>query len=101
MPTYDYECDNCGYEFEAFHGMSAKPLIDCPECNQSKLIKLIGSGAAVIIRGIENPCRGTRGSKDRLGEGKNKGKKPFWRDGPVNKKVLKDPEKYVKTGKVD
>ncbi len=86
--------------------MSAKSLVDCPECKQPKLIKLIGPGAAVIVKGTENPCRGSRGGKtpkrgDRLGEGKNKSGNPFWRDGPVNKKVLKNPKKYIKEGEVD
>ena len=106
MPTYDYECDNCGHEFEAFHAMSAEPLVECPKCNQPKLIKLIGAGAAVIISGTATPCRGNRGGKttkrrDRLGEGKNKSDKPWWRDGPVNKKILKNPERYIKKGNVE
>lgn len=112
MPHYDYECCECNYKFEAFHSMSAKPLIDCPECNKPTLIKLIGMGSAAIVRGTETPCRGNRDGTtkkkcdepkklDRLGEGKNKGEKPFWRDGPVNKEVLKNPKKYIKEGKID
>lgn len=91
--------------------MSAEPLLDCPECRQPKLVKLISMPAAIIVRGTTTPCRGSRGGKtkkkrqpklgDRLGEGKNKSQKPFWRDGPVDKKILKNPEKYVKEGKVD
>lgn len=109
MPTYDYECSECGHEFESFHAMSAKPLLSCPECLEPKLVKLIGPGVAVIVRGTENRCSGTRGKKtrpvpkklDRLGEGKNKVERPFWRDGSVNKGVLKNPERYIKEGKVD
>lgn len=89
--------------------MSAKSLVECPACHAPKLVKLIGPGAAVIIRGTEHPCHGGRGGKtkkkatkklDKLGEGKNKGEVPPWRDGPVNKDVLKDPEKYIKEGKI-
>jgi len=113
MPTYDYECEACGHKLEAFHAMSADPLVDCPGCGQPKLIKQIGMGAAAIVKGSENPCRGSRGggtkkgqrmtpkAQDKLGEGKNKGEKPFWRDGDVNKDVLKNPERYIKEGKVD
>lgn len=112
MPHYDFECEACGNEFEEFQSMSAESLIDCPKCNEPKLIRLIGSGLPPIIKGTETPCRGGRGGttkknstppkrKDRLGEGKNKGERPFWRDGPVNKEILKNPEKYVKEGKVD
>ncbi len=110
MPHYDYECKACGYELEAFHAMSAKSLTECPGCHEQKLVKLIGSGAAVIVRGTKNPCRGTVGKTnnktprkklDKLGEGKNKSEKPFWRDGPVKKDILKNPEQYIKKGKVD
>lgn len=87
--------------------MSAKPFIDCPKCCRSKLIKLISPGASIIIPGTKNPCRGNRGNKpkkklgDRLGEGKNQGKQPFWRDGSINKEILKNPKRYIKEGKVD
>lgn len=111
MPTYDYECEECGHKFEAFHGMLVDPLVDCPQCKQPKLIKLIGCGAAVIVKGTENPCRGGRSSKtknskkpvkrDKLGEGKYKSTDPWWRTGKVNKKILKNPEKYVKEGRLE
>lgn len=111
MPAYDYECQTCDYKFESFHGMFVEPLIDCPRCNQPKLIKLIGAGVLVIVKGTENPCRGGVSRKtekkripskrhDRFGEGRNKSDKPFWRDGPVNKDVLKNPEQYIREGKV-
>lgn len=83
--------------------MSAKPLVECPKCGLPELIKLISAGAVVIIKGTTTPCRGARGHiprKDRLGEGKFKSEKPFWRDGPVNKDVLKNPRKYIEEGKV-
>ena len=51
MPTYDYRCDNCGYEFEKFQSITAKPLRKCPECGKNKLSRLIGTGAAVIFKG--------------------------------------------------
>lgn len=113
LPSYDYKCEACDYEFEEFHAMSAKPLINCPKCYQPTLIKLIGIGAAVIVRGTTTPCHGGRSNtkpkkqrmnpknSDKLGKGKNKGAKPFWRDGPINKKVLKNPEKYIREGEVD
>jgi len=103
MPTYDYECENCGYSFEAFHQMSAEPLLECPECHLLRLIKLIGMGSAVIIKGTETPCRGGRElkKKDKLGKGKYKTDTfPPWRDGPIDKNILKNPERYVKTGEI-
>lgn len=111
MPTYEYECNACGHEFEAFHIMSAEPLKDCPECGKPELVKLIGIGAAVIVRGTETPCTGRRDksqkkqkmspkNSDKLGQGKNKGKLPWWRSGPINKKILDKPDKYINEGEV-
>lgn len=51
MPTYEYRCDNCGHEMEAFQSMSAKPMKKCPECGKMKLVRLIGTGAAVLFKG--------------------------------------------------
>lgn len=50
MPTYEYECQNCGYTFEKFQSMTEKPLKICPKC--SKAVKrLIGSGSGIIFKG--------------------------------------------------
>ncbi|MFA5423946.1 MAG: zinc ribbon domain-containing protein [Phycisphaerae bacterium] len=51
MPTYDYKCTNCEYEFEKFQSMTARPLRKCPNCGKNTLNKLIGTGAAVIFKG--------------------------------------------------
>jgi len=51
MPTYDYKCTNCEYEFEKFQSMTARPLRKCPNCGKQTLNKLIGTGAAVIFKG--------------------------------------------------
>jgi len=51
MPTYDYICENCQYEFEQFQPITAKPHRKCPKCEKMGLRRLIGSGAAVIFKG--------------------------------------------------
>lgn len=51
MPTYEYECQECGYNFEEFQSMTEKPLKKCPSCKKQKLIRLIGSGAGIIFKG--------------------------------------------------
>ncbi|MEX2671207.1 MAG: zinc ribbon domain-containing protein [Phycisphaeraceae bacterium] len=51
MPTYDYRCEACGHEMEAFQSMTAKPFKKCPECKKLKLVRLIGTGAAVLFKG--------------------------------------------------
>jgi putative FmdB family regulatory protein len=51
MPTYEYQCANCGYEFEKFQSMTASALRKCPKCRKSALKRLIGAGAGVIFKG--------------------------------------------------
>jgi putative FmdB family regulatory protein len=51
MPTYDYECPDCGHEFEAFQTMTAKPIKRCPKCGKRRVKRLIGSGLAPIFKG--------------------------------------------------
>jgi len=51
MPTYDYKCDDCGYEFEKFQMITAKPIRKCPRCGREGVKRLIGVGAGIIFRG--------------------------------------------------
>ena len=51
MPTYDYECDACGHEFELFRSISEPVKRKCPECGKQKLRRLFGTGAAVVFKG--------------------------------------------------
>ncbi|MDG2385036.1 MAG: zinc ribbon domain-containing protein [Pirellulaceae bacterium] len=51
MPTYDYECDACGHEFELFQSISEPVKRKCPECGKQKLRRLFGTGAAVVFKG--------------------------------------------------
>ncbi len=51
MPTYDYECDACGHEWELFQKMTDDPVKKCPACNKRKARRLFGTGAAVMFKG--------------------------------------------------
>ena len=51
MPTYGYICEKCGYEFDEFQSITAKPLRKCPECGRNSLKRLIGAGAGFIFKG--------------------------------------------------
>ncbi len=50
MPTYEYQCEKCGYKFERFQKMSDKPIKKCPKCGGSTK-RLIGKGMGIIFRG--------------------------------------------------
>ena len=51
MPTYDYECDGCGHEFELFQGINDSVKKKCPECKKQKLRRLFGTGGAIVFKG--------------------------------------------------
>jgi putative FmdB family regulatory protein len=51
MPTYDYICDGCGHEFEAFESIKADPQTVCPSCDETRLRRKIGAGAAILFKG--------------------------------------------------
>lgn len=51
MPTYDYECDACGYKFELFQSITEGVKKKCPKCKKLKLRRLFGTGAAIVFKG--------------------------------------------------
>jgi putative FmdB family regulatory protein len=51
MPTYDYQCQKCGYNFEAFQSMKDEQLKKCPQCGKMSLKKLISGGSGIIFKG--------------------------------------------------
>jgi putative FmdB family regulatory protein len=51
VPTYDYQCEKCGYSFEKFQSITASTSRKCPKCGKSALKRLIGTGSAVIFKG--------------------------------------------------
>jgi len=50
MPTYEYECRECSYTFEAFQSINDDPLEKCPLCG-GKVKRLIGGGSGIIFKG--------------------------------------------------
>ena len=59
MPFYDYQCENCGFEFEIQHSMSINPLKTCPECRQDSLIRCINLPHVYVIPGDDTCSLGT------------------------------------------
>lgn len=51
MPTYDYRCTNCHYQFEHFQSITSPPLRKCPVCKKRTLKRLIGSGGGIVFKG--------------------------------------------------
>jgi putative FmdB family regulatory protein len=50
MPTYTYQCTECGHAFDLFHGMMENGTRPCPLCSAESMRK-IGAGAGLIFKG--------------------------------------------------
>ena len=50
MPTYDYQCEKCGHEFERVQRITEDPIKTCPEC-KSKKVKRLLSAPNFILKG--------------------------------------------------
>jgi putative FmdB family regulatory protein len=51
MPIYEYQCEACGYKLEKLQKIADEPLVDCPECSETALRKLV-SAAAFRLKGM-------------------------------------------------
>jgi len=50
MPTYEYRCKTCSYEFEEFQSIADKPLTKCPKCG-GLVERLISGGGGLLFHG--------------------------------------------------
>ena len=50
MPTYEYECKTCGYQFEEFQSIADPPLKKCPKCG-GLVERLISGGGGLLFKG--------------------------------------------------
>ncbi|MEC7839215.1 MAG: FmdB family zinc ribbon protein [Chlamydiota bacterium] len=51
MPTYEYKCENCGFETEKLQKMSDAPLTLCEKCNRETLKRGFGGGIGLSFQG--------------------------------------------------
>lgn len=50
MPIYEYQCSECGHQLELIQKLSEPPLVECPQCGEEALKKLV-SAAAFQLKG--------------------------------------------------
>ncbi|MEM7202527.1 MAG: zinc ribbon domain-containing protein [Planctomycetota bacterium] len=108
MPTYDYECQACGHQFELFQSMTASVKRKCPECSKLKLQRLIGPGAGFLFKGdgfyitdyrSDSYKAGEKAAKDggKKAGSEGDGGKP--KDKPADKKKGGKADAAAQTGK--
>ena len=75
MPTYEYLCQDCGHEFEAFQTMSEPPVQKCPVCKGNVQRKISG-GTGFLFKGSGFYITDHRSSEYKKAAEKEKGEKP-------------------------
>ncbi len=50
MPTYEYRCPSCGFQFEEFQSILDDPITECPKCHKTTH-RIISGGAGLIFKG--------------------------------------------------
>ena len=51
MPTYQYQCKQCGHQLEELQSFTEAPLVRCPNCNTDNLVRVLGGGGGLIFKG--------------------------------------------------
>lgn len=65
MPTYEYVCDSCGYDFDIFQRMTDEPISKCPKCGEH-VHKILSGGLGINFKGsgfYVNDSRSNSGAK--------------------------------------
>ena len=95
MPTYVYQCKDCGHRFELFQSFTAEALDTCPECSKVALRKVLFP-AGVVFKGsgfYVNDSRESR-PKSKTADSKPKtDKKPEKQPASSNGSSTKKPAK--------
>ncbi|MFQ5423217.1 MAG: FmdB family zinc ribbon protein [Phycisphaerae bacterium] len=87
MPTYEYQCKECGATFDIFQSIKAAPLrkAQCAQCDGRRPVRrLIGTGGGVIFKGsgfYQTDYRSESYKKAAKAEKEAKGKTVSGKDG--------------------
>ena len=112
MVNYHYCCKSCAVEFETRQSIKDEPLKKCPACGKKKLERVIGCPSIIIkgeICGLyqlakKNSVKMGRTQVEEKSFKPEKGERPFWRKGKVNKELANltpiQTKNYIETGKI-
>jgi putative FmdB family regulatory protein len=71
MPTYEYLCGNCGYNFETKQSFKDEPLTLCPNCSQETL-RRVPQAAGVVFKGSGWYITDSKGKQNIAASGEKK-----------------------------
>ena len=112
MPTYEYHCEKCGKNFDAYQSMKDEAFRECPKdlCRRAKwghgkVKRLFGTGAGLIFKGsgfyitdyrsssYKEGAKKDAPAKPEAGEKKASGTKDAVSNSPPAKSAEKKPKK--------
>ena len=64
MPMYEYQCRDCGHNFEARQKFSDNPLTECPNCGAPTGLFRVVQATGIVFKGSGFYVNDSRGSKD-------------------------------------
>jgi putative FmdB family regulatory protein len=85
MPVYEYQCQDCGHQFEAEQRITEPKLKDCPECKKAALERLISATSFQL--------KGGGWYRDGYGDKKGKSSSDNDRIDRLGKAIEKDKKK--------
>jgi putative FmdB family regulatory protein len=101
MPTYQYVCDNCGYEAEIRQSIKDDAITRCDKCKTENLRRIISGGVIAIVKSTGNPVMLNQndGVANKRSKKRKKLARPWWRNSDkINTKILQNPRRYIETG---
>ena len=99
MPTYTYQCENCGVRFDRHQKFTDKPLTKCPECSEEALRKvftpvgIVFKGSGFYATDHRSPSGGARKNGSAKEEGKSEAKTDTSSEGADKKENKQVSEK--------
>ncbi len=76
MPTYVYECDACGKQFEHFQSFKDAPLTRCISCAREGSVRRVFQPVGIVFKGSGWYITDSRGSSSStLGDTSSNGEK--------------------------
>lgn len=71
MPTYVYQCDQCGLQFERQQSFTEPPLAHCPECDGT--VRRVFQPVGIVFKGSGWYCTDHRAKSPTAVPGEIKG----------------------------
>lgn len=106
MPTYDYQCQKCEFEFEREQRITEDPIKTCPKCKSRKAKRLLSASRFILKGGGwyadgygSTPAAKSDGGSESTGDGSASEKSESSASSDASDKPASDKKKTTDTKK--